>query len=174
MQNWHPLTKIAAGLGLLGLVIAWWTSESPPGDGMVTAVQAQSTASEAQPTIDEQPPITVSLGDRALPPVSAFETMVSRPLFMPDRRPVKAELSLAAAPMPTIDPAPTDDVFPPDIEFIGSIEDNGRVRALVSDGANVQALQLGEIVDGWEVAVIEPRRLRLELAEHYFELTILE
>jgi hypothetical protein len=135
---------------------------------VVAAVQAQST-------IEAQPPPAASLGDRALPPISAFETMLSRPLFVPDRRPVEAEVSLAAAPMPPVEPTPTDDVSPPDIEFIGSIiDDNGSVRALVSDGASVQALQHGQIIDGWEVAVIEPRRLKLMLSEHYFELTILE
>ena len=93
---------------------------------------------------------------------------------MPDRRPAEAELSLATAPMPPVESAPTDDVYPPDIDFIGSIEDNGAVRALVSDGANVQALKLGQIIDGWEVVVIEPRRLKLVLSDHYLELTILE
>ena len=174
MQSWHPATKIAASLGLLGLVIAWWTSDSPPSDNVLAAVSAQPAPPEIPLAIDVQPVLGVPLGDRALPPLSTFETMVSRPLFMPDRRPVEAELSLTAAPRPPMEPAPTDDVHPPDIDFIGSIEDNGMVRALVSDGANVRGLELGQIIDGWEVAVIEPRRLKLVLAEHYFELTILE
>ena len=174
MQSWHPITKIAASLGLLGLLITWWTSDSPPSDNVLAAVRAQPAPPEASVAINVQPPLGMPLGDRALPPLSAFETMVSRPLFMPDPRPPEAELSLAATPMPPTESAPTDDVYPPDIDFIGSIEDNGTVRALVSDGANVQALKLGQIIDGWEVAVIEPRRLKLVLSEHYYELTILE
>lgn len=174
MQSWHPITKIAASLGLLGLVITWWTSDSPPSENVVAAVRAQPAPPEAPAAIDVQPTFGVPLGDRALPPLSAFETMVSRPLFMPDRRPAEVELSLAATPMPPMESAPSDDVFPPDIDFIGSIEDNGIVRALISNGADVQALELGQIIEGWEVAVIEPRRLRLVLSDHYLELTILE
>jgi len=174
VQSWHPITKIAASLGLLGLVITWWTSDSPPSENVLAAVRAQPAPPEIPVAIDVQPALGVPLGDRALPPLSAFETMVSRPLFMPDRRPAAAELSLAAAPMTPIESAPTDDVNPPDIEFIGSIEDNGTIRALVSAGADVQALELGQIIDGWEVAVIEPRRLKLVLSEHFLELTILE
>jgi len=174
VQSWHPITKIAASLGLLGLVIAWWTSDSPPGDNVLAAVRAESTPAETPLTIDAQPPLDVPLGDRALPPLSAFETMVTRPLFMPDRRPAEAELSLAAAPMPQMGPAPTDDIHPPDIEFIGSVEENGTVRALVSDGINVRGLEIGQVVDDWEVVDIEPRRLKLALSGRTLEMTILE
>jgi hypothetical protein len=174
VQSWHPVTKIAVSLGLLGLVITWWTSDSPPSENVLATVRAQPAPPEVPAAVDVQPTFGVPLSDRALPPLSAFETMVSRPLFMPDRRPAKVELSLAATTMPPVDPEPADDVYPPDIDFIGSIEDGGSVRALISNGGNVQAVELGELIDGWEVAVIEPRRLRLELSEHYLELTILE
>lgn len=174
MQSWHPVTKIAASLGLLGLVIAWWTSDTPPSENVLAAVHAESAPTEPTEAIDAPAPLSTPLVDRAIPAISAFETMVSRPLFTPDRRPVESELSLATTPVPTIEPAPTGDVPAPDIRFIGSIEDDGAIRALVSDGANVRGLELGQLVDGWEVVAIEPRRLRLGLADRNVELTILE
>lgn len=174
MQSWHPITKFVASLGLLGLVIAWWTSDSPPGDNVLTAVRAESAQPEAPPVIDEPPPPGLPPGDRALAPVSAFEAMLSRPLFMPDRRPAEAELSLASVPMPAMEPAPTNEAPAPDILFIGSVEDNGTIRALISDGMNVSALKVGESVDGWEVVDVGPRRLVLAQADHTLEMTILE
>jgi len=174
VQNWHPVTKIAASFGLLGLVIAWWTSDSPPGENVVAAVRAESEPAAATEAIDVPAALSAPLVDRALPAIDAFDTMVARPLFAPDRRPAEAELSLASAPMPMAEPAPTGEVPAPDIRFIGSVQDDGAIRALVSDGASVRGLKLGQLVDGWKVVEIEPRRLRLGLADRNVELTILE
>jgi hypothetical protein len=174
VQNWHPITKTAASLGLLGLVITWWTSDSSSDENLLTTAPAESVTSEMRSAIDTQPGVGVSVANRALPPLNAFETMISRPLFMPDRRPAEAELSLSAVPMPLIEPEPNGEVTAPDIRFIGSVEDSGTVRALISDGKNVRGLQVGQSIDGWEVIDIEPRRLKLAFSDHSLEMTILE
>lgn len=60
------------------------------------------------------------------------------------------------------------------IRFIGSIEEDGRLRALVSDGFNVRAIAAGERIDGWAVLEVEPRRIMLDLDGEQLELAIFE
>jgi hypothetical protein len=100
--------------------------------------------------------------------------MVQRPLFAPDRRPAPAEIPVADAVPSDWAPAETTELSAPEVRFIGSIEENGAVRALVSDGASVQGLEIGQSIDGWTVVAIAPRRLTLAVADQNLELTILE
>jgi hypothetical protein len=71
-------------------------------------------------------------------------------------------------------PAPEAGPSAPAFRFIGSIEENGSIRALVSDGYAVRALGGGEEVDGWTVVAIDGRRLVLAHGDERLELTILQ
>lgn len=114
-----------------------------------------------------------SLERRAMPPARSLESMVTRPLFAPDRRPDDMGIELAMPPpeplVETVD-APT----PPTVRFIGSIVEDGQVRALVGDGFNVRGVTIGEELEGWMVLDIESRRLILGFDDHRLKLTILE
>jgi hypothetical protein len=185
VRNWHPLSKLAIGLGLLGLGVVWWTDQG--GTGEVSAVagrvaQAEGVASPSPapaPTGgDLAAPSTASpeepLVGRVLPPAATLEAMVARPLFAPDRRPHDPEIQLSALPLEEWAPEPEGGPAHPAVRFIGSIEEEARLRALVSDGFNVRAIAEGEEIDGWVVVGIEARRLTLGLDEQRLELTIFE
>ena len=178
VRNWHPLSKLTIVIGLGALVVVWWLDHGWPGDARV-AVAVPSSAHEATPAVLSAGPVPASsgnrdLGSRALPPVDAFASMIDRPLFAPARRPIDPEIEVAELELSpwTVEPAAAP-VYPA-VSFIGSIEENGRVRALLGDGANVRGVALGDTVDGWTVLDIDARRLKLGAEGEILELTILE
>jgi hypothetical protein len=180
VRNWHPLSKLTIVIGLGVLAVVWWLDQGWPGETRV-AEAVTSSASEATPAVlvAGPAPAPASSADpdqsrRALPPVDAFVSMVDRPLFAPARRPIDPDFEVADLELSpwTVEPAAAP-VYP-DVSFIGSIEENGRVRALLGDGGNVRGVALGDTVDGWTVFDIDARRLKLSLNGEILELTILE
>ena len=182
MRNWHPVSKLAIFFGVAGLLVVWWVDRSGTAEsGAVTGRSAQAEAvapaslrapggvdaALVTPAAVERP-----LASRVLPPEATFEAMVTRPLFAPDRRPYDPEVQLVALPVQEATPDSGPDR--PVVRFIGSIEEEGRLRAVVSDGFNVRAIAAGDEVDGWMVLDVEPRRLTLGLDDEHFELTIFE
>lgn len=176
MQAWHPITKLVAVLGVLALAWLWWTGDdfqtgmaSDDPAGTVPVAHAEPVAvPEVRPVADG------ALFARALPSIEAFSGMLERPLFSSTRRPavVAPELALMDVPSAAVEPAAG--LRPPAIRFIGSVEENGAVRAFVGDGLDVQALATGDEIEGWRVVSIEPRRLLLGLDDERYELKILE
>lgn len=168
-------------IGLGGLALVWWLDHGSPGDArQAVAVQSSSGATVPAPAV-QRTPISSLWGTseadrdiRRLPPVDDFASMVDRPLFAPARRPVDPEPAVADLELP---PTMVEPAAPPDqpsVSFIGSIEEDGQVRALLGNGSNVRGVGLGEEVEGWTVLDIEPRRLTLGLDEEVLQLTILE
>jgi hypothetical protein len=183
VRNWHPISKLAILLGLAGIVVVWWTDRSGTGEpGAVSGRSAQAEAVapsslRATGTVDARPlamtaAAALPLASRVLPPEATIEAMVTRPLFAPDRRPYDPEVQLVA--LPVQEATPESGPNRPVVRFIGSIEEEGRLRAVVSDGFNVRAIAAGDEVDGWMVLDVEPRRLTLGLDDEHFELTIFE
>ena len=182
MRSWHPLSKLTIGLGLAGLVLVWWLDQGPPVETRaasavpfsVNGVAPEALAATRAPA---SVPPTLGMADRGtrpLPPVVAFDSMVDRPLFAPGRRPLDQEQEVASLELSEWPVAPAAGPTYPTVSFIGSIEENGRVRALLGDGFNVRGVAVGQVVDGWTVLDIEARRLVLGLADERLELTILE
>lgn len=188
MRNWHPISKLVTGLGLLGLVVVWWTDQGGTGEPSAiagNAAQAQAGAAPSAETPSANPPPTgdalvstpeAQLVGRVLPPAATLEAMVARPLFAPDRRPFDpgVEVTALAPEIWTAEPGPEAGPAHPAVRFIGSIEEEAQLRALISDGFNVRAIAEGEEIDGWVVVGIEPRRLTLGLDDERVELTIFE
>ena len=181
MRSWHPLSKLTIVIGLAGLGVVWWLDQGWPGDARVAVAVASSadgtppavfTAGRERLPAGAAPP---AQGSRALPPVDAFASMVDRPLFSPARRPLEPvdDTPIELEPEPWI-VEPEAGPHYPEVSFIGSIEENGRVRALLGDGTNVRGVALGDMVDGWTVLDIDPRRLKLGAEGEILELTILE
>lgn len=187
MRTWHPISKLAIGLGLLGLGVVWWTDQGGTGDASAVAGSVASAEAVASPSAGpatgggeavatSTPSADAPLVARILPPAATLEAMVARPLFTPDRRPFDPEVAFADMPLEEWAPEPEPEGGPaqPAVRFIGSIEEEAQVRALVSDGFNVRAIGEGEEVDGWVVVAIEARRLTLGLDDERLELTIFE
>lgn len=190
MRNWHPLSKLTIAIGLCGLVSVWWFDRGSPGEARVAAALTSSTdpaasarsspGQAAQPSpstfaeadADLDPNPDLERGGRTLPPVGAFESMVDRPLFAPARRPI--DLQAATHDPAPREPEPAAGPAHPAVDFIGSIEENGRVRALLGDGVNVRGVALGDTIDGWTVLDIDTRRLTLGFRDEVLELSILE
>ena len=176
MQPWHPITKLVAVLGGLALGWLWWT-----GDEVHTGMASDDPAgavpvarAEPLPVAEVRKPADGALFARALPSIETFSGMLERPLFSATRRPPPEapELAATAEPGPVIEPAAGPQ--PPGIRFIGSVQEEGVVRAFISDGLDVRALATGDEIEGWRVVTIEPRRLVLGQDEERFELKILE
>lgn len=182
MRSWHPLSKLTVVVGLGALALVWWLDHGAPGDTRSAA--ALPSATEASPTATPAAPPEATPAPsgaapfhpeaRALPPADAFASMVERPLFAPARRPIDQAIEVTDLEVVqwTLEPAAAPPY--PSVDFVGSIEENGRVRALLGDGFNVRGVAVGEAVEGWTVLAIEARRLTLGYHGETLELTILE
>ncbi len=177
MQPWHPLTKLVAVLGGLALGWLWWTGDEAQ-TGMASDDPAGAVPAVAR---TEPPPVAEvrkaaegALFARALPSIETFSGMLERPLFSATRRPPPEAPDVAATvePGPVIEPAAGPQ--PPRIRFIGSVQEEGVVRAFIGDGLDVRALATGDEIEGWQVVAIEPRRLVLGFDNERYELKILE
>ena len=136
--------------------LAFWTPTVSP----VTISDWQNSA---QLTINV--PVT-------LPPQSDFDSIVERPLFSAGRRKAKVP-SVSATPPAAIErskfPEPaTSTASPvishdPELRLIGiSVTPPGRyVLVASSGGRDVQALTIGEAIDGWIIEAIHPRAIVL-------------
>jgi hypothetical protein len=93
----------------------------------------------------------------AMPPLDSFAEVVSRPLFMPSRRPpVAAAMSDR----------------PSDITLIGTIISASDRRALLGHGIpqTIEHVALGQNIDGWTVKSIDPERVVLAQEQREIEV----
>jgi hypothetical protein len=182
VRSWHPLSKIVIVLGVAGVAVAWLTDgevpvESSPVPTRTAAAQGTDDGAAAGSAIEVTPDGGAApqpLVARVLPAEATLSAMVERPLFAPDRRPYDPAVEVAMLPSPEPVEVTADAPAPPAVRFIGSIVEDGSVRALVGDGFNVQSVTLGEEIEGWSVLEIEARRLILGFDDARLELTILE
>lgn len=182
MRSWHPLSKIVIVLGVAGVAVAWLTegdgpAESSPVPTRTAAAQGTGEGAAAGRGIEVAPDGSAEprpLFARSLPAEASLTAMVERPLFAPDRRPYDPTVEVAMLPPPEPVEMTADAPAPPAVRFIGSIVEDGGVRALVGDGFNVQSVTMGEAIEGWSVLEIEARRLILGFDDARLELTILE
>jgi hypothetical protein len=94
----------------------------------------------------------------ATQPLNLLSDTRDRPLFSPTRRPPPPP------PTPVVErvtpPAP---VPPPNVVLLGVVTDETGARAVVRSNSpdKIVRARLGELIDGWQVTEIEPRRLVL-------------
>jgi hypothetical protein len=94
----------------------------------------------------------------AAQPLDLLSDTRDRPLFSPTRRPPPPP------PPPVVERvAPPAPVPPPNVVLLGVVTDENGARAVVRSNSpdKIVRARLGELIDGWQVTQIEPRRLVL-------------
>lgn len=127
---------------------------------------APEVASGAAPSPQPQPPRSFSLGPRA-----EFAETIDRPLFMSTRRPPVPGL---VEPEPDEEPPPAPPATLPGFALRGVVISPEERFALlqVAGAAELRKVNVGEQVDGWEVASIGPNRVVLKQGAVVHELTL--
>lgn len=97
------------------------------------------------------------------PPVEQFTAMVSRPLFAASRRPVAGKPAAATLRLP-------------EARLVGVLLSGTLRQALLKIDAAKPPRRLteGQELDGWTIAVIEPRRVLLRQGELEHELALVK
>lgn len=160
MPKFSPLTKLLAAVAAVAVPYLIWTAPESGPSAAVSTSDAALAAELLQPPAGELPPAPTSL-----PPLSAFEATVERPLFVPTRRLERPEADgePVAPEIAAVDPeAVTDE---PAIRLLGTLRRDAQMVALVSldDGERMEQLRLGAVVGDWRVVAIERNSLTLDL-----------
>ena len=161
LHAWHPLSKVTIALGVVAAAVLWWTDDPKVSADIGTAAASVRAATPNEGGTAADRPLEL----RVVHPLESFHAMVERPLFNTGRRPKEPPpLPVAIVPIAELPP----------LRFVGSIERNGLLRALISDGTAVRSFSIGEAIDGWRVLEIDHRRLLLGSADDRLELQLLE
>lgn len=154
MREWHPISKgvvvLGGGIALLLLVSDPEASFEPVADSLRTGALRMPMREFGE--IDLSPLLPAS----AAAPADAFPSMVGRPLFVMDRR-------AAVWVEPTAD-----------IEFVGSLESEGELHALIRQGPIVDSVSVGEWIDAWQLVSLSDRLARLVREDAELELRLFE
>ncbi|MEE2525569.1 hypothetical protein V0U79_04265 [Hyphobacterium sp. HN65] len=103
-----------------------------------------------------------------LPPFDAFEAIVDRPLFRPDRRPAPVEIAETAI-TPEILPSQAGE---PDFLVIGVVTGpDGGVATLRSDTETVRAY-VGDTIEGWRIDEIDSNGIEVSRGGNRYRLRI--
>lgn len=134
------LAVLCAALGAASV----YEMTAPPPSYAVPAARMRSTVAIGAPAAEFMPP-----------PANAFAAVTERPLFDPARKkyvPPPSAASGKAAPPP-----------PPNLLLVGVIIDSERRLALMkgSEAALAMSYAVGERIDGWQVAEVDPDRVVL-------------
>jgi general secretion pathway protein N len=94
----------------------------------------------------------------AAEPLDQLSAIVDRSLFSPSRRPPVAPPPVVLTPDVSAMPSP-----PPNVVLLGVVMDGQNARAVVRVGSDKRLLraQMGDEIDGWNVAQIDGRKVVL-------------
>jgi hypothetical protein len=172
MKGISPLTL---GLILLALPVLgwlWWTSEDT--EEPVAVVARREAPAQTAPAAEEVAP----RGPRRLPPIETFSVMIDRPLFAATRRPPAEPeqpqdfgetMASETEPGPV---APLDEISDR-YRLIGTVEENGRVTALLAgNNGSFVRVRRGDRLDNWTVGAINRQRVLMVSGERATELTL--
>lgn len=167
MKSISPLTLGLILLALPVLAWLWWTS-----DEAAAPVGAVSRGDV---------PLAAGAGDESRPskprpvrPVDTYSVMVDRPLFAATRHPL--EDKEVAPPIDfdgEVEPAPPADNIADRYRLVGTVEEDGRVFALLAgnDGSFVR-VRRGDRLEDWTVNAINRQRVLMVSGEQATELML--
>lgn len=167
MKGMSPVTLGVILLALPVLAWLWWTSGAD--EAAVTAV-SRGGQPAAQAPAEPAPGNAL----RALPPIETFTAMVDRPLFAATRHPTVPVTEPSVAPFPTeVAEAPPEDNIRDRYRLIGTVEENGRVFALLvsSEGSYVR-VRRGDRLDNWTVDAVSRQRVLMVNGENVAEFLL--
>ncbi|MCB1885005.1 MAG: hypothetical protein KDG89_13570 [Geminicoccaceae bacterium] len=168
MAGWHPVTKAAVALGVVGVPVLLLTQ----GGGDAPPVAAARVPQEGRAPPADRMDVSLSVELGMLPPIEAFKAVVERPLFAPTRRPYEAPAPVTVAAVP--DEPAADGRQEPGIVFVGTVRRGNGVLALANEEATgaIVSLAVGDEVNGWQVLSIEDRTMELGQAGERRKLAI--
>lgn len=143
---------------LLGAVIVVETRARPHHAGTML----EQPAPQATPELAELTRLNF-----ALAPLSHYDEILDRPLFVPGRNP--PEEASAARPEPVQQP-----IVPPTFTLAGIVIANDASKALLlkPNGKELVHVLLGESIDGWTIQTIAPDRIELAKGEKTAEIVL--
>jgi hypothetical protein len=163
-KRWHWITRWATCSGIILLIYFYLFDDSYSLNNLQSGSSGTNLLSDEQERLRPNPSIQ-ELTERKLPPLERFTAMVERPLFSPARRSVKVDVGMEEV----------DRLEPPAFPlfgFVGTIDQGGRIRALTDGPWGHRIISAGEEVNGWQVVLVERRRLGLERDNEQLELHI--
>ncbi|WP_159711927.1 hypothetical protein [Geminicoccus flavidas] len=168
MKGMSPVTLGVILLALPVLAWLWWTSGAD--EAPVTAVSRggqPAAQTPAEPAPGNAP--------RALPPIETFSAMVDRPLFAATRHPRVPPTEPPSEPFleDAVAPPPPEDNIRDRYRLIGTVEENGRVFALLvsSEGSYVR-VRRGDRLDNWTVDAVSRQRVLMVNGENVAEFLL--
>lgn len=162
--NWHWTTRWTACIGIICLVYIYLFAESHSVDINNSEISEIKEISEKPGRLHPSARVQEFTKEET-PPLERFAAMVERPLFSPARRNVKVDAVTEEVERPEPPALPL-------VRFIGTIDQGGRIRALMDGPWGKRSIAVGEEVNGWQVFLVERRRLVLERGDEQLELHI--
>jgi Type II secretion system protein C len=158
-KRWLPLL-LAAMVALAALVL--WDRQAGDGEPKAAAGKPPRAESAARPEVSGNPLAGLT--------VEKLHDTVGRPLFERTRRPVEVP-----APLPQVERAPVAPAIDQNaLSLLGVVASEGRTIALIrrnQTGQSVRA-EVGDTVDGWTIASIEPQRVVLRQGDRQVALQL--
>ena len=165
MKGISPITLLLVLLALPALGWLWWTSDET--DAPVAAVSRNGIVPAPNDSAEAAPAI-----ERPLPPIEAFSEMVDRPLFAASRRSRVTNTEPADEPVADVAPPPEDNISDR-YRLIGTVEEGGRVFALLSgDNGSFVRLRRGDRLENWTVDAINRQRVLMVNGDKATELKL--
>lgn len=163
-KRWHWITRWTTCIGIILLIYFYVLDVSSSLNNLHSEKFGTKVLSDEQERLHPNHSIQ-ELTERKLPPLGRFTAMVERPLFSPARRKVKVDVGMEE--VHRLEP-PAFPLF----GFVGTIDQGGRIRALTDGPWGHRIISAGEEVNGWQVVLVERRRLGLERDNEQLELHI--
>lgn len=156
-HNSRPaMALLASGIGVL-LVVNWYLFQSPVDISPIGQAKGGAIA-PAQPSLGLSTPLDKQ-------PAAQFQEAINRPLFNPNRRPVKRE----AATTESVDARPSE------LRLVGVMQSRDfPARALIrfAEGQTGKWIAEGEQFSGWTLRKIGERSVMVEAGGRSYELTL--
>ena len=166
VTSWHWATKLTVALSAIFIFIFWITENKKTLKPSVAEILSVEYSFNSLDDVRA----SSGIGEESLlnlPPLENFSAMVDRPLFSSARRKVGSDTVAEEVQMPE----PT--AFPL-LRFVGTIDEGQRIKALTDGPQGLRALSVGDHFDGWQVVVVESRRMVLIRDDEHLDLQILD